>query len=53
VPDAGIASQFLPYMRYFNLLGLLLPLAIIVTLLVCRRAYFAAAQLPQTPAHSA
>jgi hypothetical protein len=29
--------------RYFSLLGLIIPLAIIVTLLVCRRAFFTAA----------
>jgi hypothetical protein len=31
------------HFRYFNLLGLIIPLAIIVTLLFCKRAFFAAA----------
>lgn len=44
LPDnpIGVETMF-HYMRYFNLFGLLLPLAIVITLLLYRRAFFATA----------
>jgi len=38
------AEQMLNYSRYFNLLSLTIPIAILVTLLVVRRQFFAAAR---------
>jgi len=43
LPDfTGAADQLLRYSRFFSLFLLLLPVAIIVTLLVCRQKFFAA-----------
>ena len=39
----AVAPSMFNYLRYFHLFGLIIPLAIVVTLLVCRRAFFAAA----------
>jgi len=37
------AERILNYSRYFNLLSLIIPIAILITLLVVRRQFFAAA----------
>ena len=39
----SVTQAMLSHIRYFNLFGLIIPLAIIVTLVTCRRAFFAAA----------
>jgi hypothetical protein len=38
-------EQVLHYSRYFSLVGLLIPVAIVITLLVCRRKFYQAAEL--------
>jgi hypothetical protein len=38
------AEQLLNYSRYFNLLSITIPIAILITLLVVRRHFFAAAR---------
>jgi hypothetical protein len=51
-------DQMLHYSRYFNLIGLLFPMAVVVTLLVSRRKFYQAADraaqasLPTTPTPS-
>jgi type II secretory pathway component PulF len=46
-------EQMLHYSRYFSLIGLLIPLAIVITLLVTRRKFYEATnrawQLAATP----
>jgi hypothetical protein len=42
LPEFSSNAMF-SYMRYFNLLGLIVPLAIVATLLVCRRSFYSAA----------
>jgi hypothetical protein len=44
-----VAPEMFNYIRYFQLFGLIIPLAIVLTLLVCRRAFFAAATATATP----
>ena len=38
------SNAMFSYMRYFNLLGLIVPLAIVATLLICRRSFYIAAR---------
>ena len=46
-------EQMLHYSRYFNLIGLLIPIAIVVTLLIARREFYQAADLgSQSPVDS-
>ena len=40
------ANSLLPYLRYFQILGLVVPGAILATLLFCRRLFYAAAASP-------
>lgn len=52
LPDLPyFAESMLRNMRYFNLLGLIVPIAIIVTLLLARRSFYSAAapKLPASP----
>jgi len=50
LPDLPYFSEtMLRNMRYFNLLGLIVPVAIVVTLFLSRRSFYSAAN-PKLPA---